>query len=148
MDDIRPGPPNENCFGARKRDQRDRSVWPPDHGLCQHQQVTFQIISLSNAQLFVRPPVVTSDGTLRLQPAPHANGLAEVRLILVDDGAQLGYTLGHNTSKSHDFNIYVTPVNDPPHFKLPWRVTCDFASDDFAGNDTIDCSCPALVIMS
>jgi len=134
VNDIRAGPPNEDCVEAPKRESRDRTLWPQSEGLCQHQQVTFHIISFSNPQLFVRTPIVTSDGTLMLQPAPHASGHSVARLVLVDDGTHHGYGDGENTSTLHDFIINVTAINDRPEFRLPWRIKCDSLG--------ANCSCP------
>jgi VCBS repeat-containing protein len=79
------------------------------------QTLVFNVVSNDNAALFsVQPAVDSSSGNLTFQPAPNANGVANVSISLQDDGGTANG--GVDTSAPQSFVITVTAVNDPPSF--------------------------------
>ena len=74
------------------------------------QSLTFQIISNTHPEYFEQPPVITAKGSLHYTLAADANGIAEITLILKDDGET------NNTSEPQSFWVNISPVNDPPVF--------------------------------
>ena len=78
------------------------------------QQVTFQVVSNSNAALFSAGPAVSSAGVLTYTPAANANGIATIVIHLRDDGGTANG--GHDVSADQSFVIVVRPVNDAPSF--------------------------------
>ncbi len=87
-----PGPPNES-----------------------YQEVLEYIVSdITNPDLFVVEPQVSTDGTLIFQSAPDAFGSSEFTVVVRDDGGtERG---GIDTSDPQTFTITVLAVNDPPTF--------------------------------
>ena len=76
-------------------------------------------MSNDNNSLFDVQPTISPTGTLTYTPAPNANGLANVTVLLRDDGGTANG--GKDTSLPQTFVINVTPVdevpvNDPPSF--------------------------------
>ncbi|MHB1033577.1 MAG: tandem-95 repeat protein [Pirellulales bacterium] len=77
------------------------------------QTLNFQV-STDNSALFSVQPAVDATGSLTYTPAPDANGLANVTVMLKDDGGTANG--GVDTSASQEFTITVTAVNDAPTF--------------------------------
>jgi hypothetical protein len=76
---------------------------------------TLQFLTVTdNRSLFVEPPVVAADGTLRYTPMPNAHGTAQVSVRLQDNGGVAGG--GRNTSDEQTFSITIRSVNDAPSF--------------------------------
>lgn len=76
------------------------------------QQVHFEIKNNSNTSLFSVLPTISTTGVLTYTPAPNANGIATVSVVLKDDGGSSGG--GQDTSAVTTFTITVSPVNDAP----------------------------------
>ena len=81
------------------------------------------IVSNSNASLFTLAPAISSTGTLTFTPAPNANGVAVVTVLLHDNGGTADG--GVDTSASQVFTISITPVNDAPAAALDNFVTSE-----------------------
>ncbi|MEO8353957.1 MAG: hypothetical protein ABI680_19690, partial [Chthoniobacteraceae bacterium] len=75
------------------------------------QTVSF-VVTTDNPGLFAAGPAVASDGALTFNPAPNANGFANVTVQAKDDGGTAGG--GQDTSAAQTFIITVLPVNDAP----------------------------------
>jgi hypothetical protein len=85
---IRPGPDNESS-----------------------QTVQF-ILANSNPALFEAPPAIASDGTLTYKPAANAHGVAQLSVVLRDNGGS--ESGGRNDSVPQALVITVLSVNDVP----------------------------------
>lgn len=72
--------------------------------------------SNDNNSLFSVQPEVAHDGTLTYTPADAAYGSAAVTVTIIDDGGTLNG--GINTS-SQDFDITISPINNPPEMNVP-----------------------------
>jgi hypothetical protein len=75
------------------------------------QALSFEVMS-DNAGLFSVQPAVSTDGTLTYTPALNANGVANVTVVLKDDGGTAGG--GVDASVLQSFVITLTPVKDRP----------------------------------
>jgi len=78
------------------------------------QALTFQVTGNDNPSLFQTPPVISSTGTLTYTPRADANGVANVTVILRDNGNTSNG--GINTSDPVVLTITIDPVNDAPTF--------------------------------
>ncbi len=76
------------------------------------------IVTNDNNALFTEDgqPTISEDGTLTFKARDNANGMANVTVILKDDGEF------NNTSVEQTFTINVTAVNDPPINRVPTEV--------------------------
>ncbi|HVX62800.1 MAG TPA: Ig-like domain-containing protein, partial [Pirellulales bacterium] len=73
------------------------------------------IVSSDNGALFsAQPSIDPATGNLTYTPAPNANGVAHVTVVLHDDGGTLNG--GVDTSAPQTFTITVNAVNDAPSF--------------------------------
>jgi len=75
-------------------------------------QVLSFVVTNDNNTLFSEQPAITANGTLTYTPAPDSNGVANVTVLLHDDGGTENG--GSDSSATQTFTITVTPVNDPP----------------------------------
>jgi CSLREA domain-containing protein len=87
------------------------SAGPPEESA---QTLTFQITANTNAALFSVAPSVSSTGSLTYTPAPNANGLAVLTVVLIDDGGTANG--GVDTTPAQTLRITVNAVNDAPSF--------------------------------
>ena len=76
------------------------------------QQLTFEVTSNANPDLFSTQPSVAANGTLSYTPAANANGSAAITVMLHDDGGTASG--GADTSSEQTFIINVAAVNDAP----------------------------------
>jgi hypothetical protein len=76
------------------------------------QQLTFEVTSNANPDLFSTQPSVAANGTLSYTPAANANGSAAITVKLHDDGGTASG--GADTSSEQTFIINVAAVNDAP----------------------------------
>jgi hypothetical protein len=76
------------------------------------QQLTFEVTSNTNPDLFSTQPSVAANGTLGYTPAANANGSAAITVKLHDDGGTASG--GADTSSEQTFIINVAAVNDAP----------------------------------
>ena len=87
------------------------SAGPPSEA---GQQLTF-IVSTDNNALFLVPPTINPNtGTLTYTPAPDVSGVAQVSVLLQDNGGTANG--GLDTSPAQSFSITVNFVNQPPSF--------------------------------
>ncbi|MEO7991570.1 MAG: tandem-95 repeat protein [Chryseolinea sp.] len=87
------------------------SAGPPDES---SQTLTFTL-SNDNTSLFsVQPSINAATGTLTYTPAANANGIANVSVVLADNGGTANG--GDNTFATQTFTITVNAVNDEPSF--------------------------------
>ncbi|HUP63461.1 MAG TPA: Ig-like domain-containing protein [Thermoanaerobaculia bacterium] len=77
------------------------------------QTVAFQLTN-DNASLFSAAPSISPSGVLTFTLAPDANGVANVTVVLTDDGGTANG--GVDTSAPQSFLITVNAINDPPSF--------------------------------
>ena len=70
------------------------------------------LVNATAPNLFSAAPAIAPDGTLTFTPAPNANGTAEIRVQLEDDGGVEDG--GVSRSSLQTFRITVNPVNDAP----------------------------------
>lgn len=84
------------------------------------QRLTF-VVTNDNWILFSAPPAVDTDGTLTFTPATNANGIANVTVVLHDDGGTNDG--GLDTSLAHSFTLTLLPVNSAPTFTNEAGVT-------------------------
>ncbi|KAA3650175.1 MAG: tandem-95 repeat protein [Proteobacteria bacterium] len=89
------------------------SAGPPDEA---GQTLTFIITNNDNPALFSTGPAVAANGDLSYTSAADANGVANITLVLMDDGGTANG--GQDTSPPQSFMITVNAVNDPPGFTL------------------------------
>ncbi len=76
------------------------------------QTVTFSVTANDNPDLFSSGPSISANGTLTFNSAVNANGVANITIVLMDDGDDTG--ANNNTSAEQSFTITVNAVNDPP----------------------------------
>ncbi len=80
------------------------------------QKVVFLVTGLSNPGLFAVPPAISDVGDLTFTPALNQFGSAIIAVVGKDDGGtQNG---GVDTSRAQTFTVTITPVNQPPSFRL------------------------------
>jgi VCBS repeat-containing protein len=97
-------------------------------------QVLSFVVTNDNAGLFTEQPAISPDGTLTYTPDVNANGVANVTVVLRDNGGTARG--GVNTSAPKSFVITLTPVNDAPTTSsLP-----DLTVDEDAPDTVIDLS--------
>jgi hypothetical protein len=82
------------------------------------QTVTFTVTT-DTPEKFSVLPTVSPVGTLSYTSAPDAVGAAHVRVTLHDSG---GTAFGGSDTSIYNFNINLTPVNDPPSFVIPEQL--------------------------
>jgi hypothetical protein len=75
-------------------------------------QVLSFVVTNDHAGLFSAQPAISPDGTLTYTPALNANGLANLTVVLKDNGGTARG--GVNASAPQNFVITLTPVNDAP----------------------------------
>jgi uncharacterized repeat protein (TIGR01451 family) len=95
------------------------------------QTIDFMVTNNTNAALFSAGPAVSPTGVLTFTPAPNANGVATITLVLKDNGGTANG--GNDTSAPQSFMITVTPVNDPPSF----TKGSDQTTSEGAGTQTV-----------
>ncbi len=78
------------------------------------QALQFNVIANTNPGLFSVAPAISPTGTLTYTLAPNANGMANIRFTLSDNGGTLNG--GVDTAASQTFNIIASAVNDAPSF--------------------------------
>ncbi len=78
------------------------------------QVLTFQVTGNDNPSLFQTPPLISSTGTLTYTPRADANGVANVTVVLRDNGNTSNG--GINVSDPVVLTITIDPVNDAPSF--------------------------------
>jgi hypothetical protein len=85
-----------------------------------NQALKFEIISNDREDLFVgsEPIKIAPNGTLSYQLAQHQNGVANIKVRLVDDGTNQGI----NASDTQSFSITVNSVNDKPINTVPTEL--------------------------
>jgi len=86
------------------------------------QSLTFNVTNLNNSLFSVQPAISTS-GTLTYTIADDAYGIANVRVVLKDDGG-IDYS-GVDSSTVVNFTITVTGVNDAPSFAMGSNQSID-----------------------
>jgi uncharacterized repeat protein (TIGR01451 family) len=79
------------------------------------QQYQF-IVSTDNDGLFSIAPAIAADGTLSFTPAPNANGIANIQVILADDAGT--EREGIDRGPAQTFTITILAANDPPSFQV------------------------------
>ena len=94
------------------------------------QTVDFQA-SDDNTSLFSVQPAIDSNGNLTYTPAPNANGVAHVTVVLHDNGGTANG--GVDTSASQTFAITLSVVNQPPSF----TAGADQTVNEDAGAQTV-----------
>lgn len=77
------------------------------------QSLAFTVTNYNNP-LFVQQPAIDADGNLTYELTAEAHGVANVKVILKDDGGVVNG--GVDTSVESNFTITVNPVNDEPTF--------------------------------
>ena len=80
------------------------SAGPPDENA---QNLAF-VVTTNNSALFAVQPSIAPNGTLSYTPASSANGVANVRVILQDDGGVVNG--GINTSAAQTFSITINAI--------------------------------------
>lgn len=70
------------------------------------------VVTNSQPSLFAVPPSISADGTLTFTPAPNAAGVADLTVVLKDNGGT--GTDGADTSLPVTFSITITPSPDAP----------------------------------
>jgi hypothetical protein len=80
------------------------------------QKITFNILHVSNATLFIELPRISAIGDLSFTPAPGLHGNAEVYVSVLPDSIRL--------LSPSPFTISIRPVNAPPAFAMSWNVLC------------------------
>jgi RHS repeat-associated protein len=78
------------------------------------QQLSFEVVSVSNPSLFSVGPAIDANGTLTYTLADDQNGSATVTVQLHDDGGTVDG--GVDVSGTQTFTITVNPVNDAPRW--------------------------------
>jgi VCBS repeat-containing protein len=97
-------------------------------------QVLSFVVTNDNAGLFTEQPAISPGGILTYTPDVNANGVANVTVVLRDNGGTA--RAGVNTSAPQSFLITLTPVNDEPTASgLP-----DLTVDEDASDRVIDLS--------
>ncbi|MEM6456879.1 MAG: Ig-like domain-containing protein, partial [Acidobacteriota bacterium] len=95
------------------------------------QGLTFAVMGNSNPGLFAAAPALASDGTLTYAGAPDASGVAQISVVLMDDGGVANG--GVDASPAQIFDIVIDPINDPPSFDL----AAQDATNEDAGPQTV-----------
>ncbi|MCX7557399.1 Ig-like domain-containing protein [Xanthomonadaceae bacterium JHOS43] len=93
------------------------------------QTLTFHILANDNAALFAAGPalsVVGSGGQLSFTPVANASGVANLTVVLRDNGGTAND--GADESTPVDFQIAVTAVNDAPELTVPGAQENDGSS--------------------
>lgn len=81
--------------------------------------LTFEVTNNTNPGLFqIQPFVSTSLGALQYSPAANLSGIADITIVLKDNGGTANG--GVDTSAPQTFRITVTPVNDAPVNNVPF----------------------------
>lgn len=75
-----------------------------------NQELTFKVIGNTHPEFFTATPVVTASGSLHYTLAANAYGMAEITLVLLDNGET------NNSSTPQSFLVNISSVNDPPTF--------------------------------
>ncbi len=70
------------------------------------------VVTNNQPSLFIQQPSISPDGTLTFTPAPNASGVAELSVVLRDNGG-IGLD-GADTSLPATFSITITPSPDAP----------------------------------
>lgn len=86
------------------------------------QTLNFNVISVSNPDLFEIQPSLTPAGELSFKTALHQNGTALVVIQLVDDGVDSPLP-NDNDSVLQTLTITISPINDAPEFTIPGSIT-------------------------
>ncbi len=113
------------------------------------QTLTFNVTANDNAALFSAGPAVNpATGALTFTPAANANGTANIKVALMDDGGTANG--GVNSSGSQSFTITVNAVNDAPAGTDKTVTALEdgdyvFSVDDFGFTDPDDSSANALL---
>jgi uncharacterized repeat protein (TIGR01451 family) len=76
------------------------------------QTLAFTVTNNTNPALFSAAPAVSPSGTLTYTPAPNANGIATITLVLMDNGGTANG--GQDTSAPQSFTITINPIADTP----------------------------------
>ncbi|WP_254512040.1 beta strand repeat-containing protein [Anatilimnocola floriformis] len=84
------------------------------------QTTSFAITANSNPSLFSAGPTLSSTGVLQYTPAPNANGVANITVVLSDSAGASGAPV--------TFSITVNSVNDVPSFAIGGNQTIAFGS--------------------
>ena len=98
------------------------------------QALDFQVTGNDNAALFSALPTVSATGTLTYTPALGASGVANITLVLHDDGGVLNG--GADTSAPQTFSINVNAVNHAPVCSDVTLTT----NEDVAGSTAASCT--------
>lgn len=87
-----------------------------------NQSLTFVVTNNTNPGLFQVQPFISFFGnrSLNFTPAPNATGMADITVVLKDDGGTSDG--GVDTTAPQTFTITVTPVNDAPFNNLPFSA--------------------------
>jgi hypothetical protein len=85
------------------------------------QTLNFEFTANSNAGLFAAAPAISPTGVLSFTPAANANGVANLTVVLRDNGGTAFG--GSDTSAPVNFSITVSAVNDAPNFSIPAATT-------------------------
>ncbi len=76
----------------------------------------FQVTNNTNPGLFFQQPTVSTNGSLTYSPMLHANGTADITIVLKDTGGTANS--GVDTSAPQTFTITVNAVNDAPQISF------------------------------
>ncbi len=76
------------------------------------QTVSFSVTENDNPSLFSSGPSISANGTLTFNTAVDANGVANISIVLMDDGDDSGANT--NTSAAETFTVTVNAINDAP----------------------------------
>jgi Calx-beta domain/FG-GAP-like repeat/Bacterial Ig domain len=97
------------------------------------------IVTNDNNSLFVNQPTISPNGILSYTLAPNQNGVANVTVVLRDDGDNSDG--GAGTSAAETFTINVTPANDAPVNRVPnIQTILEDSEFIFTGNNAISVS--------
>ena|GEM_PF-3471275 len=99
------------------------SAGPNPEEFTQKLTFTTEIMSQSAFMSFVSPPKVDKFGTLSYEATNQANGSANIRVYLEDDGSNTSPNA--NRSTNVDFVITINPINDAPVFNKGINVEVD-----------------------
>jgi len=80
------------------------------------QNLNFNSLSNSNADLFASTPSIAPDGTLSFTPQADSSGTTTLEIQLQDDGGTANG--GVDVSQVVNFTITIQPVNDAPNFAV------------------------------
>ncbi|HSH14190.1 MAG TPA: Ig-like domain-containing protein, partial [Desulfurivibrionaceae bacterium] len=79
------------------------------------------VVSTDNSALFAAPPAISPDGTLTFTPAAQRFGVAQLQIILQDNGGTANG--GLDASPAQAVTLTIQPVNDAPAFAAGPDVT-------------------------